>query len=162
MRRVRLLGAIVGVALVVATATVWTWAANRTAAEDEAPLSAATNAPLSWQRPPVTGQGLVQRSGVRLVQVAVTGGGGLLDVRFQVVDPNTAAALHDRATPPAIVDEASGVVANRLLMNHSGSGRFKAGVTYYLIFENPGNLIGRGSIVSVLLGNAQVEHVRVR
>jgi hypothetical protein len=104
---------------------------------------------------------LAQRSGVRIVRVAVSGGGGLVDLRYQVVDPDKAAALHASATPPALVDERTGVVVSRLFMGHAHSGELKAAVTYYLVFENPGNIVGRGGKVTVLLGDAQVEHVAV-
>lgn len=104
---------------------------------------------------------MAERSGVRIQHVAMSGGGGLLDLRFQVVDPDKAVAVHDLATPAAVVDESTGLVVKELLMGHSHTAPFKTGVTYYLIFENPGNLVQRGSDVSVLLGNAQVEHVVV-
>lgn len=117
--------------------------------------------PARWQRPVVSEAGLAERSGVRIEQVALSGGGGLVDLRFQVVDSDKAAAVHDPATPAAVVDESTGLVVNALLMGHAQEAQFKRGVTYYLVFENPGNLVHRGSDVSVLLGNAQVEHVVV-
>jgi hypothetical protein len=105
---------------------------------------------------------LAERSGVRLIRVAVTGGGGLLDLRYQVVDPSKAAAVHEAETPPAIIDERTGLVLNRLLMGHAHHGQLKPAVSYYLIFENTGNWVRRGSEVTVLLGDAQVEHVVVK
>jgi len=123
---------------------------------------AQSNVPAAWARPVVNTAGLVERSGVKITQVAVTGGGGLVDLRYQVVDQERANALHDPATPPAVVDERSGLVVHELLMSHSHAGPFKAGVTYYLVFNNPGNWVRHGSKVAVLLGNAQVEHVVVR
>jgi len=99
---------------------------------------------------------------VRLIRVAVTAGGGLLDLRYQVVDPNKATAVHEARTPPAIIDEHTGLVLNRLLMGHAHHGQLKPAVSYYLIFENTGNWVHRGSEVTVLLGDAQVEHVVVK
>jgi hypothetical protein len=52
-------------------------------------------------------------------------------------------------------------VVHELLMNHAHSGAYQTGVTYYLVFNNPGNWVHRGGRVSVLLGDAQVEHVKV-
>jgi hypothetical protein len=109
----------------------------------------------------VSASGLAERSGVRVVRVAATGGGGLLDLRYQVVNPDVAAAVHDPGTPPALVDERSGLVIGQLLMGHMQHGRPKAGVTYYLVFINPGDAVRRGDRVSVVLGHARVEHVRV-
>jgi hypothetical protein len=114
-----------------------------------------------WLRPSVPAGDLADRLGVRITHVALTGGGGLVDLRFRVVDPDRAAGLHDPATPPAVIDEVSGVVVDALLMSHAHSGPYNAGETYYLVFENPGNLVHRGDTVTVLLGDVQVEHVRI-
>jgi hypothetical protein len=99
---------------------------------------------------------------VKITQVAVTGGGGLVDLRFQALDPDKANALHDAATPPAVVDERTGLVVHDLLMSHSHTGAFKPGVTYYYVFNNPGEIVRRGAKAVVLLGNAQVEDVIVK
>ena len=152
-RRVRLLGALTGVLAVAALAVVMT--------RHEDPVEPAAAVPASWVRPAVTADGLALRSGVTIRQVAVTGAGGLLDLRFKVLDPDKAHAIHDPRTPPAVVDERTGLVINHLLMNHSHSGEYKPAVTYYLVFENTANWVRRGSKVTVLLGNAQVEHVVV-
>ena len=102
------------------------------------------------------------RTGVRVVQIAVTGGGGLLDLRYQVVDPDKAGALHDPETPPGLIDEATGTPVSQLVMNHAHKGPVKAGVTYYLVFYNPGDVVHRGSRATVQLGGARLKHVRVR
>jgi len=47
-------------------------------------------------------------------------------------------------------------------MDHAHKGELKAAVTYYLIFENTANWVHGGSKVSVLLGDALVEHVVVK
>ena len=61
------------------------------------------------------------------------------------------------------MDERTGLLVNQLLMKHGvHQGPLKLGVTYYLVFNNPGNWVRRGSMVTVLLGNAQVQHVVVR
>jgi hypothetical protein len=118
--------------------------------------------PAAVEGPHVSAAGLVQRSGVRISQLAISGGGGLVDLRYQVVDPEKANSVHDRATPPVLVDERTGLLVNELLMGHMHKGQMKAGQTYYLIFVNPGNLVRRGTPMTVQLGNAQVAHVRVQ
>ena len=157
-RRARLAGGLVGVvATVVATAVaLWIWHASTDGTE-----ATDSRVPASWARPAVAADRLSQASGVEITRVAVTGDGGLVDLRFRIVDPDRANALHDESTPPAVVDEQSGLVVHELLMNHSHTGAYKAGVTYYLVFNNPGNWVHRGGKVTVLLGNAQVEHVEV-
>jgi len=151
----RLASVLAGV--VVAAAGLWVWHVVRT---PDAP-AAAVPVPPGWARPAVAADDLGQASGVTITRVAVTAGGGLVDLRFRVVDPERAHALHDAATPPAVVDESSGLVVHDLLMNHEHTGDFRAGVTYYLVFNNPGNWVRRGARVTVLLGNAEVAHVRV-
>ncbi len=168
-RRVRLVGYAVGVILVVSIAALGFWittamrGSEATIAATSAPPAEPTAVvPLALQRPVVTEDGLVEKSGVRLVYVAVTGGGGLIDLRFQVVDPDKANAVHEEATPPTIIDETTGLVVNELLMGHMHTAPYTAGQTYYLIFENPGNILQTGNRVSVLLGNAEVDHVVVK
>jgi hypothetical protein len=157
--RARLLGALVGV--VVALGAFVAVHALTGDGQADASSQAAAPVPPQWQRPAVPAAGLVDRSGVKITQVALTGEGGLVDLRFQVVDAARAASLHEAAHPPALVDEATGAVVNQVLMNHAHKGAFTPGVTYYLVFENPGNWLRHGSRVTVLLGDAQVEHVAV-
>jgi hypothetical protein len=157
-RRVRLAGALTGALVVVLVTGLVLWLAQR---PDGGAKSAAA-VPAAWARPVVSPAGLAERSGVKLTQVAVTGDGGLVDLRYQVVDPDKADSLHDQRTPPALVDEQTGLVVNQLLMDHSHHGTYKTGVKYYLVFNNFGNWVHRGSRVTVLLGDAQVEHVVVR
>jgi hypothetical protein len=111
--------------------------------------------------PAVSAAEMAERSGVRVVRVTTTGAGGLIDVRYEIVNPDAASALHDQKTPPAVVDERSGLVIGQLLMGHMHKGQPKAGITNYLVFMNPGDGIRRGDRVSVVLGPARLEHVRV-
>ena len=154
--RVRIAGFLAGVLVAAGIGALALWLPQRSNGQTSA------EPPPQWQRPAVSASGLAERSGVRLIRVAVTGGGGLLDLRYQVVDPSKAVAVHDARTPPAIIDERTGLVDNRLLMGHAHHGQLKAAVSYYLIFENTGNWVRRGSEVTVLLGDAQVEHVVVK
>jgi hypothetical protein len=153
---VRTAGFLAGVVLAAGIGVVALWLPQRSSA------GPSIDPPPQWQRPSVSASGLAEHSGVRLIRVAVTGGGGLLDLRYQVVDPDKAVAVHEGQTPPAIIDERTGLVLDRLLMGHAHHGQLKPAVSYYLIFENTGNWVRRGSEVTVLLGDAQVEHVVVK
>jgi hypothetical protein len=121
-----------------------------------------TNSAALWQRTIVTEDKLADHIGVRITQVVLSGNGGLIDLRFLVLNPQKAEVLHEDSTPFAIVDNSSGLVANDLLMGHSHTGTFEIGHTYYLIFENPGNVVQAGSLVNVLLGNVEVDNVSVQ
>jgi hypothetical protein len=154
--RARIAGFLAGVLIAAGIGVLALWLPQLSSGQTSA------EPPAQWQRPAVSASGLAERSGVRLVRVAVTGGGGLLDLRYQVVDPSKAVAVHEAQTPPAIIDERTGLVLNRLLMGHAHHGQLKQAVSYYLIFENTGSWVRRGSEVTVLLGDAQVEHVVVK
>jgi hypothetical protein len=112
--------------------------------------------------PLVSAQGLVETSGVKLVRVALSGSGGLIDVRYRVIDPDKATSVHAPDSPPLILDKRSGAIINQLLMAHLHHGRPTVGITYYLLFLNPGNVIRRGSRVSIQLGGARVAGVTVQ
>ena len=156
-KKVRLLGALTGAGLVVAGFAGYLVVSHLTGGEK----TVARPHPKAVESVPpiVTAAGLAQKSGVRVAYVAVTGAGGLVDLRYQVVDADKAAAVHVR--PPELVDEETGVVVNQPLMSHQHKGVFHAGQTYYLIFNSPGNLVQRGSRVTVVLGDARLPHVRV-
>jgi hypothetical protein len=152
--RVRVFGALTGAALVLGAGAVYELVHHSDAA-DARPQAVAV-APLLSQA------AFQHRSGVRIVRVAVSGDGGLVDLRYRVIDPNAATSIHDKARPPQIVDERTKVLVSELLMGHAHRGRLKAAQTYYLIFNNPGNLVRRGSRVTVQLGAARVAHVPVQ
>jgi hypothetical protein len=122
---------------------------------------AATSASKPLPKPATAAQ-MLDEVGARVLRVTESGAGGLLDMRYQVVDADKAAAIHNAKYPPALVDEHSGQVIGRLLMGHAHTGTFHAGVTYYVAFENPGGLVKRGDPVSVVLGPLRLQHVRVQ
>src|SRR5262245_55465069 len=86
-RRTRLIGGVAGVLVTVLIATLVLWLSHGTHRD---PQPSDSNVPLSWRRPVVTADGLVQQSGVKVTQVAVTGDGGLVDLRYRVIDPERA------------------------------------------------------------------------
>lgn len=153
-------GAATGVALVLIILLAFWWL-NRSDADSGNDPTSGTVEPI-WDRPAVGADELAQRSGVRITQVAVTGNGGLVDLRFQVVDPQAANSLHDPALPPGLIDEQTGLVVHDLLMNHAHTGLYHQGETYYLVFENPDNWIRPGSEVTVLLGAVEARHITVQ
>src|SRR5262245_45516884 len=77
-----LLGVLLGAAVVLAGYAGW----SALHGSDD-PATPAAPAP-QWSRPRVSGADLPDRLGVRLTRVAVSGAGGILDLRFQVVDPD--------------------------------------------------------------------------
>jgi hypothetical protein len=150
--RVRAVGAAVGAAVVLAA--VGAYGLTRSSGTAGARPHAAS--------PLVSNAEFQRRTGVRIVRVATTAAGGLVDLRYQVIDSNAADTIHDPDTPPELVDERTHVVVNELFMGHSHHGQLKVAHTYYLIFNNPGNLLQAGTRVTVQLGAARIAHVPVR
>jgi len=151
-RRARLVGAVAGAAL--ALTGIGAYALSRS--------SGAAGARPHSSAPLLSRAEFERRSGVRIVRVVVTGDGGLVDVRYQVVDPDAADGIHDLSTPPELVDERTGVVVRDLFMGHMHHGHLKAAQQYYLVFDNPGNLLRPGTRVTAQLGAARIAHVPVR
>jgi hypothetical protein len=157
------LAALAGAAAVVGPLAGWQLARSHAAAPagNDAKSSALAPRPVRIG-PPVSRQGLIQTSGVEIVRVALSGGGGLIDVRYRVVDADKAATIHSTVNPPLLLDQPSGAIVDQLLMGHLHGGRPKVGVTYFLLFTNPGDIVRRGSRVSVQLGGARVQGVPVQ
>ena len=103
----------------------------------------------------------VERTGVRPVHVALTGGGGLIDLRYQVVDAEKATAAHDPKRPPSLIDEASGKPVDQTWMGHSHARAFHAGTSYFELLINPRGRLEHGSEVTLVFGDARLEHLRV-
>ena len=100
-----------------------------------------------------------QQTGVRVVQVALSAAGGMIDLRYQVIDPDKAVIVHDLESLPAIKDEASGVLLERQWMDHPHERNMKMGIIYYTLLVNTGGILKPGSRVSVILGGVPLEHV---
>jgi hypothetical protein len=103
----------------------------------------------------------VEATGIRPVHVAVTGGGGLVDLRYQVVDAEKATAAHDPKRPPSLIDEASGERVDQTWMGHSHSRRFRTGTSYFELLINPHRRLTHGSEVTLVVGGARLEHLPV-
>jgi hypothetical protein len=115
---------------------------------------------------PVSKAAFEEETGIRIVRVAAVGGGGLVDVRFQVLDPDKAIAVHDGDSPLVLMDEESAeVVSTAFHGRHSGGTTqtgLNPGATYYLLFSNSGGALRPGDRASVLLGDVRLEHVLVQ
>jgi len=107
-------------------------------------------------------QAFEDQTGVRIVLVGVTAGGGMIDLRYQVIDSAQALAVHDSKNPPKIIDEASGKVLKTRWMNHNSDHNFRTGQTYYELILNQDGLLKPGSRVTVTFGDFQIEGIEVQ
>jgi hypothetical protein len=101
--------------------------------------------------------------GIRITQVAVTAGGGLVDVRFTVVDPAKARPLlNGHGQLPRLIVEGSGVELQAPKHGAMRNVRLQKDTTSFLLFPNARSAVQRGSRVAVAFGNLMVEPVVVQ
>jgi hypothetical protein len=109
----------------------------------------------------VSAEALEARYGLRVTRVAVVGGGGLVDLRFRVMDGDKARALLlDHHSPrllvlpggPELVAPAHG----------ARSVPIRDGASCFVLFPNTGNAVKPGSRVSVAFGAVLAEPVAAR
>ena len=100
-----------------------------------------------------------EQTGLRITRVAVTGRGGLIDLRYLVIDAQKAQVVHEYLY---LVDEDSGEVIDTLFMDHAHRGDPKAGYTYPVIFVNEQGRIAQGGTVSIVVSDSRLEHVAVQ
>lgn len=100
--------------------------------------------------------------GVRIDHVALIGGGGIIDVRYTVVDPDRAAALLVSLDAlPVITNQRSGAEL-RLTEALHHRVNLDAGRSYYMLYANAGNLLRRGDAVSLTVGEFTLAPVVVK
>jgi hypothetical protein len=111
----------------------------------------------------VDADGLAARYGIKVSLLAVTAAGGLIELRYQVVDPDKADQVqHDADLLPALVVEDSG--ATLVLRNppHHHASPTVLGGTYFVLFANARNAIHPGARVTLVLGDVRIEHIEAQ
>ena len=124
----------VAAGLVLAVVLGATWWSHR-----QADVRAGTDA--------VTVDEMAGRYGVDVNLVAVTARGGLVELRYQVVDPDKAnRLLHDEELSPILVEEASGSDAADGLATPPPRSRAEPGGEYFFLMANTRNALRQGSL----------------
>jgi len=96
--------------------------------------------------------------GVQVKQIGVTADGGLIDLRFTIIDPDKAGPLFSVDKRPRLIVEDSGALVDRL-MHPPHAVEFAPGQVHYLLYNNTNGAIKRGAAVSVVLGDLRLEHL---
>ncbi|MEZ4658884.1 MAG: hypothetical protein R2911_15055 [Caldilineaceae bacterium] len=110
----------------------------------------------------ISAETLEERFGVRIRLIAVTAGGGMIDFRYKVIDPDKAEFLVGETTnPPALIVEESGeTLYTSNGMKHNT--RLDKDSIHFLFFANADNAVKSGSTVSVVFGSVQLEPMTVQ
>jgi hypothetical protein len=101
--------------------------------------------------------------GLRFLRATLAVQGGLVDVRFVILDTVRAEPVigHLSRERVKLVDDATGRVLDTRTMT-PGDSNLKAGEGYYMLFRNSGGLLHPGSHVSVAIGKLRLPGVTVR
>jgi len=101
--------------------------------------------------------------GIRINRVALTAGGGLVDLRFTVLDPVKARPLlAGHASLPRLVVQGSGVELQAPKHGAMRGIRLQKDAASFLLFPNTRNAVRPGTQVAVAFGDVQVEPVAAK
>jgi len=97
--------------------------------------------------------------GIRVTQIAVTAMGGLIDLRYQITDPDKAIFLFDDVAniPKIIAKEGTDIYLTDVPHTHD----LYFGVTYFFIMRNAKGAIEPGDYVTVIVGEHQIKNFKV-
>ena len=124
--------------------TFYAWSAARQAREVAAQSSSAAVA-------------VEERFGIRVVLIEVTAGGGMIDFRYLVVDPDKAVHLREPENLPFLIAEDSGITIRVSALSDESDLEMER--TYYLLYPNVRNAIKPGTKVTVVIGDLRLEHL---
>lgn len=98
-----------------------------------------------------TDQQFEAKWGVRFTRMAVTADGGLVDVRYTVLNPGRAQAMMNSLdTTPKIQLTNGTTLELKRQMNHKGD--LEAGRSYYILYVNTRGAAASGSIATLSVG----------
>lgn len=121
---------------------------------------AATLGPPSAPPTMPTSPAVEERWGIRVSHVGVSGDGGLVEVRFVVLDSDKALALMDEENLPVLRAEGTGIVVRSaaLMTSHRAVA---PGRSSFLLYRNTRRALTPGSFVTIVFGDLELEHVPV-
>ena len=110
-----------------------------------------------------------QNWGIRFTAVSVLADGGLIELRYQVVDPSRSPRIHtgdatnDTKNLPVLIVEGTGAkVESRSVMFHFHHASDKDGRLYSIIYGNAGGALKPHTLVTIHLSDgSELQHVPV-
>lgn len=100
--------------------------------------------------------------GIRFLGVDVTSAGGMIQLRYQVLDSDKTEAIHQADVAPFVIDSSGKKYADPGMVGHSHVGKTKApGTSDYILLANAGGGVKPGSTVTIKVGDLELQHVPV-
>lgn len=110
----------------------------------------------------ITGQddtaAIEEQYGIRVKRIAVLAGGGVVEFRFLIVDPEKANKyMHDSDYLPTLITEDNGARIEAPQRTHRNMV-YKFGVGYHILYRNPGGAVKSGTPVTLVFNDLQ-QHI---
>ncbi len=104
--------------------------------------------------------------GVDKLKVSYTASGNLIRFSYRVIDPEQAKVLCEKSATPYMVGQKNNVALQIPVMDKVGQLRQtaatpKAGMEYWMVFSNKGNLVKPGDRVNVVIGSFHADGLMV-
>jgi hypothetical protein len=108
---------------------------------------------------PVSQSVLAEKYGIQILHVAVTAGGGMVDLRIRILDPEKARQIFkDPHQMPTLVAGDSGLMLNA--PHHMvGNVRLQKDAAGFILYPNARSAVKAGTPVSAVFGDVRVEPV---
>jgi hypothetical protein len=110
----------------------------------------------------ISAQALADTYGAKVDLIGVAALGGMVQLRFTVIDTKKADALfHDKDKMPRLLIESNGQILQPPAgMKHSM--KMVNGGSYFIIYGNRSNMVKEGTKISVVVGDVKLEHQLAR
>lgn len=100
--------------------------------------------------------------GIRFTGVDVTAGGGMIQIRYQVLNSDKTEAIHGTDLSPIVIDSRGAKYADPGMVGHSHVGKtLKAGATDYILLADALGGVKAGSLVTIKVGDLELRNVPV-
>jgi hypothetical protein len=110
----------------------------------------------------ITQSALEENYGLRVQLLAVTAAGGLVDLRFQIVDADKAQAfLDDPENIPALL-VGEDVVLQTSLDAAQQDIQYENGKSIFVMYPNLGNVLNSGDPATIIFGDLQLETIQAK
>jgi hypothetical protein len=105
-------------------------------------------------------EGLIARYGIKVTLIGASARGGIVDFRYQVVDPDKASpVVHDDDYLPILIAEDTGQTIGMTAPTHHHNTELELGGTYFFLMANASNAIRPGVPVTLVIGDTRIEHI---
>jgi hypothetical protein len=104
--------------------------------------------------------------GIEVVAIRRTAAGSMLDFRFKVLDKEKSMPFFKREIKPHLIDQKTGAALEVPVPAKGGPMRPtsrdpREGVTYFMLFANPGRFVKPGNPVTIVIGDIRIENLIV-